>query len=63
MGAFDNKVVVVTGAAGRNNMGQGIARRFAREGAKVVVSGRHAEELESLAREIDAAAKEDAAKT
>jgi NAD(P)-dependent dehydrogenase (short-subunit alcohol dehydrogenase family) len=36
-------------------MGQGMARRFAREGAKVVVAGRHAESLAVLAAEIGGA--------
>ncbi len=47
-----DRVAVVLGAAGAGNMGQVIARRFAAEGARVVVSGRHAEPLASLAREI-----------
>jgi NAD(P)-dependent dehydrogenase (short-subunit alcohol dehydrogenase family) len=55
MGQFDGRVAIVTGAAGQGNMGQGIARRFAREGAKVVVAGRHAGELERLAAEIGGA--------
>lgn len=55
MGRFDNRVVVVTGAAGRGNIGQAIARHFAAEGARVVVSGRHAEELENLANELGGA--------
>ena len=36
------------GAAGRGNMGQVIAQRFAEEGAVVAVGGRHADELEWL---------------
>jgi NAD(P)-dependent dehydrogenase (short-subunit alcohol dehydrogenase family) len=47
-----DKVAVVLGAAGEGNMGQVIARRFAAEGARVVVSGRHMAPLEALAREI-----------
>ncbi|VVO78149.1 3-alpha-hydroxycholanate dehydrogenase (NADP(+)) [Pseudomonas fluorescens] len=51
-GKLDGKVAVVLGAAGRDNMGQVIARRFRDEGATVIVAGRHAEELQRLADEI-----------
>lgn len=50
--ALQGKVAVVLGAAGRDNMGQAIARRFAAEGARVVVAGRHEEELKRFAVEI-----------
>ncbi len=40
------------GAAGRGNMGQVIAQRFADEGAKVIVAGRREEELSRFAKEI-----------
>ncbi|WP_380876013.1 short-chain dehydrogenase [Sphingomonas sp. DBB INV C78] len=46
------KVAIVIGAAGRDNMGQAIARRFAAEGAKVVVAGRGQAALDELAEEI-----------
>ena len=36
---LEGKVAIVLGAAGRDNMGQTIARRFADEGAKVVEEG------------------------
>ena len=52
MGRLAGKVAYVLGAAGRGNMGQVIARRFAEEGATVAVGGRHSEELELLAGEI-----------
>lgn len=52
MGQLEGKVAVVLGAAGKDNMGQTIARRFAREGAKVVVAGRKEEPLKALAAEI-----------
>ncbi|MEA3299676.1 MAG: SDR family oxidoreductase [Pseudomonadota bacterium] len=52
MGKLTGKVASVLGAAGKDNMGQVIARRFASEGAKVVVSGRHEEPLRALAEEI-----------
>lgn len=52
MARLAGKVASVLGAAGKGNMGQVIARRFASEGAKVVVSGRHEEPLRELAEEI-----------
>jgi len=53
MGRLDDKVAVILGAASAGNMGQAIARRFAAEGARVMVAGRHAEPLAALAAEID----------
>ncbi|MCG8443113.1 MAG: SDR family oxidoreductase [Caulobacterales bacterium] len=50
--ALSGKVAVVLGAAGRDNMGQVIARRFRDEGAKVIVAGRHEDELSRLASEL-----------
>lgn len=52
MGRLDGKVAVVLGAAAQGNMGQAIARRFAQEGAKLVVAGRHEAPLAEFAREI-----------
>ena len=52
MGHLDGKVAVVLGAAGKDNMGQIIARRYAREGATVVVAGRHLATLQSMAQEL-----------
>jgi NAD(P)-dependent dehydrogenase (short-subunit alcohol dehydrogenase family) len=52
MGRLDGKVAVIVGAAGRENMGQAIARRFATEGAGVVVAGRREESLKALAAAI-----------
>ena len=49
------KVAVVLGAGGEGNMGQVIARRYAAEGAKVVVAGRHPETLAALAAELGGA--------
>jgi len=46
------KVAIIAGAAAAGNLGQGLARRFASAGAKVVVAGRHAAALERLASEI-----------
>jgi NAD(P)-dependent dehydrogenase (short-subunit alcohol dehydrogenase family) len=53
MGRLEGKVAVVLGAAAPNNMGQVVARRFAAEGAKVVVGGRHEAPLAALAGELD----------
>ena len=52
MGRFTGKVVSIVGAAGEDNMGQVMARRFAAEGAKVVVSGRN-EDSAAQARRRD----------
>ncbi|WP_380876222.1 short-chain dehydrogenase [Sphingomonas sp. DBB INV C78] len=58
MGRLQGKRALVVGAAGRDNMGQVIARRFAAEGAKVAVAGRHRDVLETLAAEIGGVAVE-----
>lgn len=52
MGRLAGKRALVVGAAARGNMGQAIARRFAAEGARVAVAGRHRAVLEELAGEI-----------
>lgn len=52
MGRLEGKIAVILGAAGRDNMGQVMARTFAREGARVLVAGRHAESLREIAAEI-----------
>lgn len=52
VGQLDGKVAIVIGAAGRDNMGQVIARAFAREGAKLVVAGRDWKSLDELAAEL-----------
>src|SRR5271155_5765085 len=52
MGRLEGKGAVVLGAAGKDNMGQVIARRFAAEGAKVLVAGRKIEPLQAFADEI-----------
>jgi NAD(P)-dependent dehydrogenase (short-subunit alcohol dehydrogenase family) len=52
-GRLTGKAAIVLGAAGRNNMGQAIARRFRDEGAQVTVAGRQGEELKRFAGEID----------
>ncbi|NJC33982.1 NAD(P)-dependent dehydrogenase (short-subunit alcohol dehydrogenase family) [Sphingomonas jejuensis] len=55
MGMLDGKVAVIIGAAGRDNMGQGIGRRFLAEGAQLVVAGRNEDALAAFADEVGAA--------
>ena len=52
MSDLAGKVVSIVGAAGRDNMGQVMARRFLEEGCKVVVSGRKEDELKRFAQEV-----------
>jgi NAD(P)-dependent dehydrogenase (short-subunit alcohol dehydrogenase family) len=52
MQRLEGKVAVVLGAAGKDNMGQVMARRFAAEGAKIVAGGRHEPELAAIADEL-----------
>jgi NAD(P)-dependent dehydrogenase (short-subunit alcohol dehydrogenase family) len=47
---LDNKVALITG--GGSGIGAATARRFAAEGAKIVVTGRRAELLEAVAEEV-----------
>ncbi|MEM9170832.1 MAG: SDR family oxidoreductase [Pseudomonadota bacterium] len=53
MNALDGKSAIVLGAAGKDNMGQAIARRLYADGAKVTVAGRHEDELKRFTAEID----------
>ncbi len=50
---LENKVAIVTGAG--SGFGEGIARRFAKEGCKVVVNDLKAEGAERVVKEITAA--------
>lgn len=54
MARLEGKVAIVTGAA--SGFGEGIAKRFAEEGAKVVVSDLNAKGAERVAKEIGDAA-------
>jgi NAD(P)-dependent dehydrogenase (short-subunit alcohol dehydrogenase family) len=53
MSKLSGKRALIIGAAGRNNMGQVIARRLTEEGAAVFVGGRNAQELEHFSGEIN----------
>ncbi len=55
MDRIKGKIAIVLGAAGNGNMGQVIARRFAAEGARVVVAGRREDSLRAFAAELDGA--------
>jgi len=56
MNTLSHKTAIVIGASKRDNMGQAVARRFVAEGARVVVSGRDAAELDRCAAQLGAAA-------
>jgi len=53
---LEGKIAVVTG--GGQGIGRGIAKQFAREGAKLVIAARSADKLEQVKGEIEAAGSE-----
>src|SRR5262245_26757955 len=55
MSELAGKIAVVLGV-GRDNIGFGIARRFAEAGARVVVAGRNAQMLPALGQKLGAVA-------
>jgi NAD(P)-dependent dehydrogenase (short-subunit alcohol dehydrogenase family) len=52
-GQLEGKRAIILGAASDGNLGQITARRFAAEGARVLVAGRHEAPLKALAEDID----------
>ena len=54
MGRLKDKVAVITGAA--SGFGEGMAKRFAEEGARIVVADLNAKGAERVASEIGSAA-------
>ena len=51
MKPFEDKVVLITGAS--SGIGAAAARRFARDGAKVVIAARRKDQGEAVARELE----------
>lgn len=49
---LNDKVTLILGAAGKDNMGQIMARRFAKEGAKLVLAGRNEDFLRKFQRKL-----------
>lgn len=56
MGRLDGKVVVILGASDARSMGATTAKRFAEEGAKIVVAARRLEQLKPIAKAVDGVA-------
>jgi NAD(P)-dependent dehydrogenase (short-subunit alcohol dehydrogenase family) len=52
MGQLEGKIAIITGAS--MGIGKGIARAFAKEGAKLVIASRNKENLDSTANQLQA---------
>jgi NAD(P)-dependent dehydrogenase (short-subunit alcohol dehydrogenase family) len=52
MGRLDGKVAVILGASDARSMGAATAKRFAAEGAKLVLAARRKDRIEPIAREV-----------
>ncbi|MGC6512474.1 MAG: SDR family NAD(P)-dependent oxidoreductase [Parvibaculales bacterium] len=52
MGKLDGKAAIIIGAAGKDNMGQIMARHLQAEGADVLVAGRHEDALKECAESL-----------
>lgn len=56
MGRLEGKVAVILGASNAESMGAATARRFAQEGARLVLAARRKEAVEAVARDVGAVA-------
>jgi NAD(P)-dependent dehydrogenase (short-subunit alcohol dehydrogenase family) len=51
---LQDKVAIITGVSGDGQVGQAVAQAFAREGAKLVLVARNAENVKARAQEVEA---------
>jgi NAD(P)-dependent dehydrogenase (short-subunit alcohol dehydrogenase family) len=56
VGRLENKVVVILGASEEASMGAACARRFAKEGAKMILAARRKDKVEKIAQQVGAKA-------
>jgi NAD(P)-dependent dehydrogenase (short-subunit alcohol dehydrogenase family) len=56
VGRLENKVVVILGASEEASMGAACARRFAKEGAKMILAARRKDKIEKIAQSVGAQA-------